>query len=81
VGTIGCVEITIGVQNTPRELTVDTEMSLDEISSAVSNATDGTDSVLRISDSRGRTVFIPGSALAYLEVGPETTRKVGFGSL
>jgi len=69
------------VKNTPRELTVDTDMTLQEIEQAVASAANGDAPVLRISDARGRTVLVPGKAIAYLEVGPETTRKVGFGSL
>jgi len=75
------VEITIGVKNSPRELTVDTEMSLEEIENAVANAASGGSPVLRISDARGRTVLVPAKAIAYLEIGPEAARKVGFGSL
>lgn len=74
------MEITIGVQNTARELSVDTDMTLDAIEQALADAVASNGS-LRISDARGRTVIVPGSAIAYLEVGPEAARKVGFGSL
>jgi hypothetical protein len=34
-----------------------------------------------MADAKGRTVMIPVEKLAYVEVGEETARKVGFGSV
>ena len=33
-----------------------------------------------LTDDRGRTVLVPGGKIAYVEIGPASTRKVGFGS-
>ena len=37
--------------------------------------------VLTLTDNRGRRVMIPGDKIAYLELGEENARRVGFGSL
>jgi hypothetical protein len=35
---------------------------------------------LSLSDEKGRRVVVPVSALAYVEIGEPTVRKVGFGN-
>ena len=37
--------------------------------------------MLNPTDTRGRRVMIPGDKIAYIELGEENARKVGFGSL
>lgn len=74
------MEVTIGVQNLGREISVETDLSADEVTSAVNSAvTDG--SVLTLTDSKGRRILVPAAVLGYVEIGTETQRKVGFGSL
>jgi hypothetical protein len=73
------VEIKIGVQNTPREIAVDTDASPAEIQAAVEAAI-ANGGVLTLKDERDRTVLVPADKIAYVEIGPASTRKVGFGS-
>ena len=73
------VEITVGVVDTPREITVESDETAEAITKAVSSAIDkGT--LLSLTDSRGRTVLVPSAKIAYVEIGPAASRKVGFGS-
>lgn len=73
------VEIKIGVQDTPREVVLDSDEPADDIIAAIHAAlADGT--VLQLDDDRGRTVLVPGSKIAYVEVGASTRGRVGFGS-
>jgi hypothetical protein len=72
------VEIKIGVVDTPKELSIDTEESAEAIVTAVEAAIkDG--ALLALADSRGRTFLIPAAKIAYVEIGQGTSRKVGFG--
>jgi len=73
------VEIKIGVQNTPREIAFDSDASPADIQSAVEAAI-ANGGVLTLKDDRERTVLVPADKIAYVEIGPATTRKVGFGS-
>lgn len=74
------MEITIGVQNQPRELLVESDQTVQEVTDAVTAAlADG--GVLTLVDHRGRTVLVPATAIGYVELGSETQRKVGFGTL
>ena len=70
----------IGVQNTPRELVLETSMSRDEIEKAVAEALRADLGVLTLTDEKGRLVLVPADKLAYVEIGEETGRRVGFGT-
>jgi hypothetical protein len=73
------VEIKVGVENTPREVALESEQTPEQVTAAVEAAlADGT--VLSLTDDRGRTVLIPGSKIAYVEIGAPSSRRVGFGS-
>lgn len=72
------MEIKIGVQETAREVQLDSEQTSEEVVAAVENALkDGSN--LTLVDDRGRTVIVPGSKIAYVEVGAPSKGRVGFG--
>jgi hypothetical protein len=73
------VDVTIGVQNLPREVVVETDASADAVATAVKKALAG--GTLELTDSRGRLVIVPGAAIGYVEIGSEAQRKVGFGAV
>ena len=74
------MEVTIGVQNVARELSVETDASAEEVSAAVETAmTDG--GLLRLVDTKGRTVLVPGRAVGWIQVGEIEKGKVGFGAV
>ena len=73
------MEVRIGVVHTPKELTLETEASLDEVKKSIEKALSD-DSVLWLTDSRGRSVGVPAERIAYLELEAEgATKRVGFG--
>ncbi len=72
------MEIKIGVQHTPREVSLDSDDTHDSVIAAVEAAlTSGGN--LTLVDDRGRTVIVPGSKIAYVEVGAASKGRVGFG--
>jgi hypothetical protein len=74
------VEVKIGVQNVAREITVESNQSAEDVLALVEQSvTSG--SPLRLTDEKGRTVVVPGAALGYVELGSESERRVGFGTL
>ena len=75
------VEIKIGVQHAPRELTLETDQTADELEKAISAALAGKSGLLTLTDEKGRKVIVPAEKLAYVEIGEPTARRVGFGSL
>ncbi len=73
------VDIKIGVQDTPREISLESNQTPEEVTAAIRAAVaDG--GLLSLTDDRGRTVLVPAPKIAYVEIGPASTRKVGFGA-
>lgn len=72
------MEVKIGIQNSSRELIIDTDRSSDEIQKAVTEAVEG--GVLSLTDTKGRRVIVPADKLAYVEIGSPTVGQVGFRS-
>ncbi|MEU6775364.1 DUF3107 domain-containing protein [Streptomyces sp. NPDC046759] len=75
------MEVKIGVQHAPREIVLESGLSVDEVERAVSEALAGKTQLLSLEDEKGRKVLIPTDRLAYVEIGAPTVRKVGFGTL
>jgi hypothetical protein len=73
------VEIKIGVQDTPREVAIDSTDDPEDVIAAVEAAV-GSGGLLKLVDERGRTVIVPGAKISYVEVGPSSKGRVGFGS-
>ena len=75
------MEVTIGVQNVAREITVETDADSEAVSAAVDAALASEDGVLRLTDSKGRTVLVPGRSIGWVQVGESEKGRVGFHSL
>ena len=74
------MEVKIGVQNTPRELVIDSTLSSDDVEKAVHAAFSGDEAVLTLEDAKGRKVIVPREKLAYVEVGAPSSGTVGYRS-
>jgi Protein of unknown function (DUF3107) len=72
------VEVTIGVQNVTRELSVETESDTATVTAAIEAALQP-GGVLRLRDSRGRDVFVPGAVIGWIQIGEPEKGRVGFG--
>jgi hypothetical protein len=72
------VDVRIGIQNSPRELSFETSQSAAEVEQAVAAALAGQSAVLKLSDDKGTMYVVPAAALAYVEIGSEESRRVGF---
>ncbi|KRV47094.1 ATP-binding protein [Wenjunlia vitaminophila] len=75
------MEVKIGVQHAPREITLECAQSVEEVERAVTEAIGGKAQVLSLMDEHGRRVLVPADKLAYVEIGEQAARKVGFGTL
>jgi Protein of unknown function (DUF3107) len=74
------VEIKIGIQEISRELTVETEATAAQVEKDLKKALDD-DGLLTLTDDKGRKVLIPADRIAYLDLGQEKSRPVGFGTV
>ncbi|KQU31257.1 DUF3107 domain-containing protein [Rhodococcus sp. BP-349] len=73
------MEVKIGISDSPRELVINSAQTPDEVETLVSKAFGG-EGVLSLVDEKGRKFLVPAGKLAYVEIGPSDSRRVGFAS-
>jgi hypothetical protein len=72
------VEIRIGIVNAPRELSFESSQSAEELSGQVQSALTSGSAVLTLHDDKGRLYVVPTAGIAYVEIGTEESRRIGF---
>jgi hypothetical protein len=72
------VEVRIGIVNAPRELSFESKQSAAEIESAVDAALGSDEASLRLRDEHGSLFIVPAAGIAYVQLGAEESRRVGF---
>jgi len=74
------VEIKVGIQHVNREIVVETTESAADIEASLATALSD-ETFFTVTDERGRKVLIPAAKIAYVDLGEENARHVGFGSV
>ena len=72
------MDIRIGITNSPREISFESSQSSAEVEKVVAAALDAESKYVRLSDTKGTVYVVPTAGLAYLEIGTEESRRVGF---
>ncbi len=72
------MDIRIGIANTSREISFESSQTTAEVESAVASALDSKSSYLSLTDDKGKVYVVPIASLAYVEIGSESARRVGF---
>lgn len=72
------MEIRIGITNSPRELSFETNESPAQIEQTVSEALASGTGHLSLKDNKGKLYLVPVAGLAYVEIGTEESRRIGF---
>lgn len=72
------MDIRIGILNSPRELSFESNDSLADIEKAVSAAVEKGAPLLALSDDKGKRYLVPTAAIGYVEIGSESSRRIGF---
>jgi hypothetical protein len=80
IETVQKSEVRIAVVNVTSDLAFESPSAPAEISAAVSAAI-STGTPLILNDVRGRTIMVPADRIGFVEIGEQTERRVGFGSL
>jgi hypothetical protein len=75
------VEVKIGVKGAPRELVVETDSTSDEIAAALRAVVGTEGAILELTDTKGRRILVPVEHIAFLEIGEQEQRRVGFGAM
>ncbi len=72
------MEVRIGIKHSPRELSFETESSAEEVRGEIDRAIADDSALLALTDSKGRQYLVDTESIAYIEIGAEIGRKVGF---
>ncbi|WP_296630751.1 DUF3107 domain-containing protein [Rhodoluna sp.] len=72
------MDVRIGIRNSPREISFESAQSASEVEALVASCLEAGSKVLKLVDNKGRKFVVPTDALAYVEIGAEETRRVGF---
>lgn len=74
------MEVKVGIRDVAREVTVETKASAQDVESALAEALTGS-GLFTLTDEKGRKVLIPAVNVAYVDLGTEHARPVGFGAV
>ncbi|MFP5415404.1 MAG: DUF3107 domain-containing protein [Actinomycetes bacterium] len=74
------MEVKVGIRDVPREVAVETKTSAENIEAALAEAL-ASNGIFSLTDDKGRKVLIPAAQVAYIDLGTENARPVGFGAL
>ncbi|MFM9876768.1 MAG: DUF3107 domain-containing protein [Rhodoglobus sp.] len=72
------MDIRIGIANTPREISFESSQSSAEIEKIIGSALESDAKFVSLKDDKGKLYIVPTAALAYLELGSEESRRIGF---
>ncbi|WP_432557987.1 DUF3107 domain-containing protein [Granulicoccus sp. GXG6511] len=74
------MEVKVGIQHITRELTVETDDTATQVIEAFQKAI-AEDGLLTLTDTKGGSTLIRAASVAYLDLGKEQPRRVGFGDI
>lgn len=72
------MDVRIGIKDSGRELAFETDQSSTEIEQTILGALNSGDKLVTFADNKGRKFVVPTASVAYLEIGVEEARRVGF---
>ncbi|QLD10556.1 DUF3107 domain-containing protein [Microbacterium oleivorans] len=72
------MEIRIGIANTGRELSLESNDPADAVRDKISEALTSGSAFVELTDAKGSAYIIPTAGIAFVEVGTDQTRRVGF---
>ena len=72
------MDVRIGIRDNARDISFESGLSAKDLMANVKKAIEASEPVLELSDEKGSIILIPTSSIAYVEIGAEETRRVGF---
>jgi hypothetical protein len=70
------VDIRIGITNSPREISFESAQSAAEVEELITAGLQA--GSVKLVDNKGKVFIVPTGSFAYVELGTETSRRVGF---
>ncbi|ROP38360.1 DUF3107 domain-containing protein [Actinosynnema sp. CA-299493] len=72
------MEVRVGIADSPRELVVSSGLTPEEVEAQVQDALKTGTGQLVLIDQKGARYLVPAARIAYVEIGPSDSRRVGF---
>jgi hypothetical protein len=72
------MDVRIGIRDNARDISFESGLSANDLMATGKKAIEASEPVLQLSDEKGSIILIPTSSIAYVEIGAEETRRVGF---
>ncbi len=72
------MDVRIGIRDNARDISFESGLSAKDLMATIKKAIEASEPVLELSDEKGSIILIPTSSIAYVEIGAEETRRVGF---
>ncbi|MCW4458104.1 DUF3107 domain-containing protein [Microbacterium sp. MPKO10] len=72
------MDIRIGITNSPREINFSTDAAIDDVKKTIGTALSDKAPFFELADDKGNVFVIPTEGVAYVELGNEESRRVGF---
>ncbi len=72
------MEVRIGIVNITRELSFESSKTAPELEAEIAEALASGAAHLSLTDDKGRRFLVPTAGIAYVELGAESERRVGF---
>ncbi|MET4580613.1 hypothetical protein ABIE21_000103 [Conyzicola nivalis] len=72
------MDIRIGITNSPREINFESSQTAQEVETIVATALESDSKFIKLVDSKGKLYIVPVAGIGYIEIGSESTRRVGF---
>lgn len=74
------MEVKVGIRDVAREVAVETKATAEEVQTELERALSA-GGLFTLVDEKGRKVLVPAAQVAYVDLGAENVRTVGFGAL
>ncbi len=72
------MDVRIGILNSPRELAFESSQTAAELEGLVAAALTSGAAHVALADDKGKRYLVPTAGIAYVEIGSEESRRVGF---
>jgi len=72
------VDIRIGIANSPREIAFESSQTAEQVQKIVADALENEAKFVTLADDKGKIYVVPSVSLSYVEIGSESSRRIGF---
>ena len=72
------MEVRIGIRDNAGSLSFESSLSPKDLTATISQAIKSGEPLVELSDDKGKTILVPTNSIAFVEIGAEQGRRVGF---